>query len=123
MPAARLVAGIAPRQPYAVVHASPFYRYKRWTDAGWRALARGLIERGLAVVASEGPDPAERAYMDGLWGAADVPVARTHGRPDWASLAALLAGARLCRAGHFGHSLAAATGCPTVAIYGPVNPR
>ena len=30
------VAGIAPRQPYAVVHASPFYRYKRWTDAGWR---------------------------------------------------------------------------------------
>ena len=68
------------------------------------ALARGLIERGLAVVASEGPDPAERAYMDGLWGAADVPVARTHGRPDWASLAALLAGARLCRAGHFGHS-------------------
>ena len=57
------VAEFAPRQPYAVVHASPFYRYKRWTDAGWRALARGLLERGLAVVASEGPDPAERAYI------------------------------------------------------------
>ena len=118
------VAEFAPRQPYAVVHASPFYRYKRWTDAGWRALARGLIERGLAVVASEGPDPAERAYMDGLWGAADVPVARTHGRPDWASLAALLAGARVYVGPDTSVThLAAATGCPTVAIYGPVNPR
>jgi heptosyltransferase-3 len=28
---------IAPRAPYAVVHANPFYRYKRWTDAGWRS--------------------------------------------------------------------------------------
>jgi heptosyltransferase-3 len=118
------VAEFAPRQPYAVVHASPFYRYKRWTDAGWRALARGLIERGLAVVASEGPDPAERAYMDGLWGVADVPVARTHGRPDWASLAALLAGARVYVGPDTSVThLAAATGCPTVAIYGPVNPR
>jgi heptosyltransferase III len=118
------VAEFAPRQPYAVVHASPFYRYKRWTDAGWRALARGLLERGLAVVASEGPDPAERAYMDGLWGAADVPVARTHGRPDWASLAALLAGARVYVGPDTSVThLAAATGCPTVAIYGPVNPR
>src|SRR5215471_9042324 len=42
-----------PRTPYAVVHASPFYRYKRWTDAGWRGLARGLAERGLALVATE----------------------------------------------------------------------
>jgi heptosyltransferase-3 len=118
------VAEFAPRQPYAVVHASPFYRYKRWTDAGWRALARSLLERGLAVVASEGPDPAERAYMDSLWGAGDVPVARTRGRPDWASLAVLLAGARVYVGPDTSVThLAAATGCPTVAIYGPVNPR
>ena len=118
------VAEFAPREPYAVVHASPFYRYKRWTDAGWRALGRSLLDRGLAVVASESPDPAERAYMDGLWGAADVPVARTYGRPDWASLAGLLAGAHVyVGPDTSGTHLAAATGCPTVAIYGPVNPR
>ena len=62
------VEEVAPPRPYAVVHASPFYRYKRWTDAGWRGLARGLAERGLAVIATEGPDPAERAYMDALVG-------------------------------------------------------
>jgi len=117
-------AEVAPPEPYAVVHASPFYRYKRWTDAGWRGLARGLAERGLAIVASEGPDLAERAYMDALWGPADVPVTRTGGRLDWASLAALLKGARV----YIGPDtsvthLAAASGCPTVALYGPVNPR
>ena len=49
---------VAPRAPYAVLHANPFYRYKRWTDVGWHGLARGLAERGLAVVATEGRDPA-----------------------------------------------------------------
>jgi heptosyltransferase III len=118
------VAEIAPREPYAVVHASPFYRYKRWTDAGWRGLARGLIERGLAVVASEGPDPVERTYMDGLWGTGDPPVMRTFGRPGWASLGALLKGARVYVGPDTSVThLAAAAGCPTVAIYGPVNPR
>src|SRR5215831_17396191 len=57
---------LAPPRPYAVLHANPFYRYKRWTDVGWRDLARGLAERGLAVVATEGRDPAERDYVDRL---------------------------------------------------------
>ena len=60
-------AEVAPPGPYAVVHANPFYRYKRWNDLGWRGLASGLAQRGLAVVATEGRDPAERAYVDGLW--------------------------------------------------------
>src|SRR5262249_55403864 len=27
-------------KPYAVLHASPMYRYKRWTEQGWRDLAQ-----------------------------------------------------------------------------------
>jgi heptosyltransferase-3 len=79
---------VAPRAAYAVVHATPFYRYKRWTDAGWRDLARGLTERGLAVVVTEGRDPAESAYMEALW--ADTEVIRERGRLDWAGLTQLL---------------------------------
>src|SRR5215472_1720525 len=31
------IAGeFAPRTPYAVMHPNPFYRYKSWTEAGWR---------------------------------------------------------------------------------------
>ena len=51
------VEEMAARQSYAVLHANPFYRYKRWTEAGWRRLAHGLAERGLVVVATGGPIP------------------------------------------------------------------
>ena len=81
---------VAARQPYAVLHANPFHPYKRWTDAGWRGLAQGLAARGLAVIATEGPDPAERAYLDQVWAACGIPVTRA--RLDWAELAAVLKG-------------------------------
>ena len=75
---------LAPREPYAVLHANPFYQYKRWTDAGWRALARALADRGFAVVVTQGPDPAERAYLDRVWEEAGTPVTRL--ALDWVSL-------------------------------------
>ena len=115
---------VAPQAPYAVLHANPFYRYKRWTDAGWHGLAHGLSERGLAVVATEGRDPAERAYMDHLWGPADPPVIREHGRLDWAGLTALLKGAAVYVGPDTSMThLAAGSGCPTIALYGPTSPR
>jgi lipopolysaccharide heptosyltransferase III len=115
---------VDPPRPYAVLHANPFYRYKRWTDAGWRGLARGLAERGLAVVATEGRDPAERAYVDALWAAADPPVIRERGRLDWGGLTALLGGAAVYIGPDTSMThLAAGSGCPTVALYGPTSPR
>lgn len=115
---------VAPQRPYAVLHANPFYRYKRWTDTGWRELARGLAERGLAVVATEGRDAAERAYVDGLWAGADSPVIREGGRLDWAGLTALLKDAAVYVGPDTSMThLAAGSGCPTVALYGPTSPR
>jgi heptosyltransferase-3 len=115
---------LAPQRPYAVLHASPFYRYKRWTEAGWRGLARGLAERGLAVVATGGPDAAERAYLDGLWSDADPAVRRLDGRLEWPQLTSLLAGASVYVGPDTSMThLAAASGCPTIAIYGPTDPR
>lgn len=113
-----------PSGAYAVLHANPFYRYKRWTDAGWHGLVRGLAERGLAVVATEGRDPDERAYMDSLWGAADPPVIRERGRLDWAGLTALLKAAAVYVGPDTSMThLAAGSGCPTIALYGPTSPR
>jgi len=115
---------LAPPRPYAVLHANPFYRYKRWTDVGWRDLARGLAERGLAVVATEGRDPAEREYVDRLWASADPPVIRERGRLDWAGLTSLLRGAAVYVGPDTSVThLAAGSGCPTVALYGPTSPR
>ena len=110
------------RKPYAVLHANPFYRYKRWTDAGWQAVARGLAQRGLTLVATEGPDPAERAYLDRVWSGAGPPVSRL--RLSWPELASLLRDAAVYVGPDTSTThLAAATGCPTIALYGPTSPR
>ena len=112
---------VAPSGPYAVLHANPLYRYKRWNDAGWRELSRSLAKRGYAVVATEGPDPAERAYVDSLW-AGEASVIRLRNLP-FAKLAALLRGASIYVGPDTSMThLAAASGCPTVAIYGPTSP-
>jgi heptosyltransferase-3 len=114
---------VAPKGAYAVLHANPLYRYKRWNDTGWRQLARGLAERGLAVVATEGRDPAERAYVDSLWGETDS-VIRERGQLDWSGLAALLKDASVYVGPDTSMThLAAGSGCPTVALYGPTSPR
>jgi len=110
-------------QPYAVIHAAPMFVYKRWTPVGWRALAAGVRARGLKIVATGGPAAAERTYLDEVWG--DLPeVVRRDGQLSWPELAALLANARLFIGPDTSVThLAAATGCPTVALFGPTDPR
>jgi len=122
-PAGATRPGIRPDRPYAVIHAVPMFRYKRWTAAGWRALAAGLGSRGLAVVATGGPSQADWDYLDSVW-TAPTDVRRLDGVPTWPELADLIAGAEV----YIGPDtsvthLAAATGVPTVALYGPTDPR
>jgi heptosyltransferase-3 len=108
----------APAGDYAVIHAAPMFSYTQWTRAGWRALAGRLAERGLVVVATSGPDKAERAMLDELWqGQATI-----YQLP-WPQLVSLLARARV----YIGPDtsvthVAAAVGCPTVAVFGPTDP-
>jgi heptosyltransferase-3 len=113
-----------PDRPYAVVHACPMFRYRRWTDEGWRQLVRALGQRGLAVVATGGPDPAEQAYLNDLFGPLTPPLVRLDARLEWPQLAALLQGAAVYVGPDTSMThLAAASGCPTVGLYGPASPR
>jgi heptosyltransferase III len=112
--------GLLPTRPYAVVHAAPKYTYKRWTSDGWRGLAAALCQRGLAVIAIGART--DRAYLDEIW--RDCDVTRLDGAVSWPELSALIGGARV----YIGPDtavthLAAATGTPTVALYGPTDPR
>ncbi len=111
-----------PAGPYAVIHAAPMFRYKQWSKSGWRELAAALAARGLPVIATGGPAKAERQYLDEVWSGS--PVTRLDGRLDWAQLAGVLSKARV----YIGPDtsvthLAAAAGCPTIALYGPTDPR
>ncbi len=110
----------APAQPYAVVHAAPMYIYKRWTLDGWRKLAAALRERGLGTVVTGAAT--DRAYLDEVWRGSDV--VQLDGKLTWPDLSALIGKARA----YIGPDtavthLAAASGVPTVALYGPTDPR
>ncbi len=108
--------------PYAVIHAAPMFRYKQWTRQGWRELAAALAARGLQAVATGGPSPGERHYLDDLWDGLDVQ--RLDGRLSWPALGRRIAGASLYVGPDTAVThLAAASGCPTVALYGPTNPQ
>lgn len=119
-PGGKAAPAVVPAQPYTVVHAAPMFTYKRWTADGWRRLAGALRDRGFAVVITGAAS--DRPYLDDVW--RDGNVVRLDGRLDWPSLAATIAGARA----YIGPDtaithLAAAAGTPTVALYGPTDPR
>jgi heptosyltransferase-3 len=111
------------RKPYAVVHVAPMFRYKQWTADGWRALAAGLTERGLAVIATGGPDAVERRYLDEVW--APCPnIERLDGKLSWGELADTIRNADVFIGPDTAVThLAVATGTATVALYGPTDPR
>ena len=111
-----------PAGDYAVIHAAPMFRYTQWTAAGWRALAEHLSASGLTVLATGGPADSERRYLDEIWNGAKV--TRLDGKVSWPQLTGLLAKARVFVGPDTSVThLAAATGCPTVALYGPTDPR
>jgi heptosyltransferase-3 len=111
---------LAPAQPYAVIHAAPKFVYKRWTADGWRALAAALRQRGFEPVITGAPS--DRAYLDTICG--DANVLRLDGKLDWPEITALIGGARVYVGPDTAIThLAAATGTPTVALYGPTDPR
>ena len=111
---------LVPARPYAVVHAAPMFRYKRWTTAGWRELAATLVQRGLGIVTSGAASDA--GYLDTVW--RDCEVTRLDGKLAWPELAAMIGGARVYVGPDTAVThLAAATGTPTVALYGPTDPR
>jgi heptosyltransferase III len=119
-PAGPARAGLAPASPYAVVHAAPMFTYKRWTAAGWRQLVAALRERGLRTVVTGAVS--DHDYLDAIW--RDCDVARLDGQLTWPELSALMRGARV----YIGPDtaithLAAAAATPTVALYGPTDPR
>ena len=117
-------SGLPAAAPYVVCHPLPMYAYKRWPNDRWQALIRDLHARGFTVYISGGPAEAERAELDQLLAPVASFVVRVDGTLSFRQLADLIARAR-----HFFGTdtsvthLAAATGTPVTAIFGPSDPR
>jgi len=118
-----LLAKLLPLQaePYAVLHPYPKFPYKMWTREAWLELANWLQGRGLALAFTGGPAPEERAYVGD--------IALRAGGLDLSGSLSLAETAELTRraALYVGPDtavthIAAATGAPTIALFGPSNP-
>jgi len=108
---------------YAVLHPYPRFRYKAWTRAGWLALAAWLAGEGFRIVVGAGGAPDERSYVEDLM--RDLPPGTVNlaGRLSFGQYACLVAGAAVYVGPDTSTThLAAATGTPTVTLFGPSNP-
>jgi lipopolysaccharide heptosyltransferase III len=112
------------RERYAALQLAPRFRYKRWNTLGWHALMRWLSGEGLRIVITGGPAEDERAYVSEVLAGCDVPNVDLVGRLRFAQTADLLRRAALFVGPDTATThLAAACATPTVAIFGPTDPR
>ncbi|MFM0233972.1 glycosyltransferase family 9 protein [Paraburkholderia sediminicola] len=110
-------------KPYAVVHMYPRYTYKMWHIEGWIAVLAFLHARGYAVVLTGGPAAAEVTYARDICERTGIKAINLVGKLSLAATAEVIRRARLfigpdTSASH----IAAATGTPTLALFGPSNP-
>lgn len=110
-------------QAFAVLHLLPMWHYKRWTLTGWKELAHYLTQQGLRIVLTGGGDEQETAYIQTALAKMPDSVTNLAGQLCFGEVAELIKHCKI----YIGPDtavthLAAATGVPTVALYGPTNP-
>ncbi len=108
---------------YAVLHLTPMWHYKRWTLEGWGALANYLHTLGWEVVLTGSQAPAEQLYLQQAMQHMPHSVVNVAGHFDFAAVSLLLQHAQAYVGPDTAVThLAAASGTPTVALFGPTNP-
>jgi heptosyltransferase III len=107
-------------EKFAVMQIGKRQASSRWNREGWEEVARYLLERFGAVVVASGAGAEELADAMWLQDRLGPRVFCTLGRADWSQVAGLLYRAQI----YVGLDtatmhLAAACGCPIVALFGP----
>lgn len=119
----REFAGVDGPRQYAVLHVSPKFAYKAWTVAGWSSLGRWMVDHELTVVVAGGASPDEQVYLNEVMQLMPSGSVNLGGRIGLPSLGYLLSHAALYVGTDTAVShMAAATGVPTVVLFGPSNP-
>lgn len=108
---------------YAVLHPYPQWSYKQWTIEGWIEIGHYLNKLGLKLVFSGGSAQEEQEYVTNIVCKLPEDTINLAGQVSLAQLAAIIAQAKLFIGPDTGIThLAAATGIPVIALYGPTNP-
>jgi heptosyltransferase-3 len=114
---------LAEMADFVVVHPYPQWTYKQWTVEGWIAIGHHLKNLGLKLVLSGGPAQEEIDYVAAIQSQLPEDTINLAGHVSLAQLATIIAQAKLYVGPDTGIThLAAATGVPVIALYGPTNP-
>lgn len=113
------------REGYIVVHAPSMWAYKQWPLAHYAQLVRGLLATGRQVVLSGSSSARDQSCVAPLRElGAPGQVLDLSGQLDFSQLRQLIEDACLYIGPDTSVShLAAATGTPTLALFGPTNPQ
>jgi len=112
------------RGRFAVIHPASRWLFKCLPAAPTAAVIDHLVARGLAVVLTGAPDPAEEPLVAAIKAGTTSPHVDLTGRLSMPELSALISNARLfvgCDTAPM--HLAAAAGTPVVAWFGPSDER
>lgn len=108
---------------YVVLHPHPQWTYKRWTAEGWVTIGNYLATSGYKIILSGGPAQEEMSYIAGIANQLPKGSINLAGQVSLAQLAEIIGRAKLFIGPDTGIThLAAATGIPVIALYGPTNP-
>jgi ADP-heptose:LPS heptosyltransferase len=122
----RMAKALGPGPAPAVLHPGTSNRtsHKRWTVAGYAAVARALAEReGIPSVVSAGPARDDREFAEAVVSAAAGPARLAPETPSLAELAALFSQVRVYVGSDTGPMhVASLVGTPVVQILGPTDP-
>lgn len=111
---------IAATLPFAALAPGSVWWTKRWPALHWVTLAEWLVEAGLSIVWTGGPD--ERDLCQKLAATTNTGVVAA-GELSWKGTAALLKKAHVLIANDSAQvHLAGAVGCPVIALFGPTVP-
>lgn len=114
---------LAEHTGFAVLHPHPQWTYKQWTAEGWIAVGLHLKGLGLKLVLSGGSAQEEVDYVANIQSRLPEDTINLAGQVSLAQLATIIAQAKLYIGPDTGIThLAAATGIPVIALYGPTNP-
>lgn len=110
------------KKKYAVIHVHPMFAYKLWRVDGWSSVIAWLIESTFKVVLVGGSSEEEINYANKIQESVSNIINLT-GKVSLGQVAYLLSQASI----YIGLDtavthLAAASGIPTIAIFGPTNP-
>lgn len=108
---------------YAVIHVHPQWTYKQWHYQGWIEICNYLHKQGLKIILSGGPGEDEKTYIRHIQKDLPQNTLNLAGKVSLANLSHIISHSKLFIGPDTGIThLAAATGAPVIALFGPSNP-